>query len=215
MAHIRQYHFHEALKWASRVKDQELMHLDRNPFADLLLDNQDSIFGFDKGRFDKRTFIAGMAALSDKVDSHKATAKDLYRLATGYYNLTYYGRAWELVRYYRSGNEAADIPEDKTDFDNDYYGCYTAEAFFKKAMAASADPEFKARCLFMIAKCSQKQVPLVKWDAQDWDIRHHEFIDKFENNKYFPQLVAEYGNTAFYREAFNTCSYLQDFVKKK
>jgi tetratricopeptide (TPR) repeat protein len=215
VAHIREHRFHEALKWMREIKDPALLHLDRNPFADLLFDNQDSVFVFDKGRFDKRTFIVGMAALSDKVSSHRATAKDLYRLATGYYNLTYYGRAWELVRYYRSGNEAADIPEDKTDFDNDYYGCYTAETFFKKAMAASADPEFKARCLFMIAKCSQKQVPMVTWDAQDWDIRHHEFIDKFENNKYFPQLVSEYGNTVFYREAFNTCSYLRDFVKGK
>jgi hypothetical protein len=212
-AHIREYRFHEALKWMRRVKDQELLHLDRNPFADLLFDNQDSVFGFDKGRFNKRTFIAEMAALSDKVGSHIATAKDLYRLATGYYNLTYYGRAWELVRYYRSGNEAVDIPDDKTDFDKDYYGCYTAEAFFRKAMAASVDPEFKARCLFMMAKCSQKQVPMVAWYAPDWDVRNHEFIDKFENNKHFPQLVAEYGNTGLYREAFNTCSYLRDFKR--
>jgi len=35
------------------------------------------------------------------------------------------------------------------------------------------------------------------------------------NNKYFPQFVKEYGNTAFYKEAFNSCSYLRDFVKKK
>jgi hypothetical protein len=41
------------------------------------------------------------------------------------------------------------------------------------------------------------------------------FISKFKHNKYFPQLIEEYGNTAFYREAFNTCSYLRDFVKGK
>jgi len=29
------------------------------------------------------------------------------------------------------------------------------------------------------------------------------------------QFVKEYGNTAFYKEAFNSCGYLRDFVKKK
>jgi hypothetical protein len=215
VAHVREHHFHEALKWMREIKDPELLHLDRNPFADLLFDNQDSVFAFDKGHFDKRAFIAEMAALSDKVNSHTATAKDLYRLATGYYNITYHGRAWEIVKYNRTGDEREDVPKDKTDFDNDYYGCYTAEAFFKKAMAASADREFKARCLFMMAKCSQKQVPIMTWDAVNWDVRNHEFIGKFKNNKHFSQLVGEYGNTGFYREAFNTCSYLRDFVKGK
>lgn len=215
VAHIREHHFQEALKWMRRINDPQLFHLDRNPWADLLFDNQDSVFAFDKGRFDKRTFIARMAALSDKVKRHTATAKDLYRLGTGYYNITYYGRAWEMVKYHRTGNEDEDMPQDKTDFDNDYYGCYTAEAFFKKAMAASANREFRARCLFMMAKCSQKQVPVVNGDVPDWDVRYHEYIGQFKHNKHFPQLVGEYTSTAFYREAFNTCSYLRDFVSGK
>jgi hypothetical protein len=214
VAYIREHHFHEALKWMRGIEDPALLHLDRNPWADLLFDDQHSVFAFDKGRFDKRTFIAEMAALSDKVNGHTATAKDLYRLATGYYNITYYGRAWEIVNYYRTGDEGEDIPKDKTDFDRDYYGCYTAEAFFKKAMSASANREFKARCLFMMAKCSQKQVPITTWEW-GWDMADDKFIGQFKHNKHFPQLVGEYGNTGFYREAFNTCSYLRDFVKGK
>jgi hypothetical protein len=78
-------------------------------------------------------------------------------------------------------------------------------------MAASADREFKARCLFMLAKCSQKRVPFVSV----WGDKYDEFIGKFKHNRHFPQLIEEYGNTAFYREAFNTCSYLRDFAKGK
>ncbi len=211
VAHIREHHFHQGLKWMSGIKDPQLLKLDRNPFADLLFDNQDSIFAFDKGRFDKRAFIAEMAALSDKVSYHTATAKDFYRLATGYYNMTLYGRAWEVVEYHRSGEEGEDRPTDKTEFDNDYYECYTAEAFFKKAMAASPNREFKARCLFMMAKCAQKQVSFVS----EWSEAYNGFVTKFKHNSHFPQLVGEYGNTGFYREAFNTCSYLRDFVKGK
>lgn len=216
VAHIREHHFHEALKWLNTVKEPPLLYLDRNPFADLLFDNQDSVFVFDRAAFsktgfDKRTFVAEMAVLSDKVNDHTATAKDLYRLATGYYNMTYYGRAWETVKYYRTSDQGEDMPKDMTAFDRDYYGCYTAEAFYKKAMAVSTNREFKARCLFMMAKCSQKQVP---WLA-DWKDQYSGFIVKFKRNRYFPELVNEYGNSDFYREAFNTCSYLRDFVKKR
>jgi hypothetical protein len=213
VAHIREHHFHEGLAWMKKIKDREMLALKRNPFADLTIDDQDSTFPFDRGDFDKPKFIAEMAGLSDKVRENKATAKDLYRLATAYYNLTYHGRSWETVKYYRCGDQAQDMPKDLTDFDKDYYGCYTAEAFFKKAMAASNDREFKARCLFMMAKCSQKHVPYkYYWDGTAaW----HGFIMKFKQNVYFPQLVGEYGNTKFYKEVFNTCSYLQDFVYGK
>jgi hypothetical protein len=37
----------------------------------------------------------------------------------------------------------------------------------------------------------------------------------FKNNEYFPQFTKEYGNTPFYKEAFNSCSYLRDFVRKR
>jgi hypothetical protein len=211
VAHIREHHYHKGLRWMKRIKEPELLTLSRNPFADLLFDNQDSIFVFDKGQFDKRTFIAEMAALSDKLNNRTAKAKDLYRLATGYYNMTYFGRAWETVKYYRTGEQDEDMPKDKTDFDKDYYGCYTAERFFKEALKASADKEFKARCLFMMAKCSQKQVSY----RSDLDNSYDRFLRKFKGNKYFPELVAEYGNTGLYREAFNTCSYLRDFVRSK
>lgn len=227
VAYVREHHFHEALRWMKMIKDPALLELQVNPFADLLFDAQDSIFAFDKGEFDKRTFITTMAALSDKANSHTATAGDLYQLATGYYNMTYYGRAWETVRYDRTGEQAEDMPSDLTAFDRDYYGCYTAETFFKRAMekakemamektkatatAIPPDRNFQARCLFMMAKCAQKQVNYVA----DYSAGYYDFLSQFKRNKYFPQLVAGYANTPFYREAFNSCSYLRDFVKKR
>lgn len=37
----------------------------------------------------------------------------------------------------------------------------------------------------------------------------------FKSNKYFPQLQRDYGSTAFYKQAVNTCSYLKDFLHKQ
>ena len=51
------------------------------------------------------------------------------------------------------------------------------------------------------------------WDK--YDEANKVYFPLFKNNKYFPQLVKEYGSTAFYKEALSSCSYLRDFVKKK
>ena len=85
-------------------------------------------------------------------------AKYLYKMANGFYNMTYYGHAWKMVQYYRSGSDGYYIPNDATNFQKEYYGCFKAIAYFEKAMAASTDKNFKARCLFMMAKCSQKTI---------------------------------------------------------
>jgi hypothetical protein len=37
---------------------------------------------------------------------------------------------------------------------------------------------------------------------------------RFKNNQHFPSLVKDYRNTPFYKEAYNSCSFLRDFVKK-
>jgi hypothetical protein len=40
------------------------------------------------------------------------------------------------------------------------------------------------------------------------------FDKKFQENPLFTQFKNEFGSTAFYKRAYNTCSYLSDFVKK-
>lgn len=88
-------------------------------------------------------------------------------------------------------------------------------------MDASTDKNFKARCLFMMAKCTQKQVRRPQYSDfsgnNDWDAytaAEKAYWPKFKNNTLFPQLAKEYGNTPFYKEVFNTCSYLSDFVRR-
>ena len=219
-SHLRDYDFRGALAWLKKVKDPTVLELGRNPFADLLFDWQDSLFSTDKeGHFDKISFVERMALLMDKERGHRATAADLYTLATGYYNMTYYGRAWETVKFERSGSEGYGTPPGANPFEREYYGCFTAEEYFKKAMEESGDAEVRARCLFMMAKCAQKHlqdpsnvyVGPGAWSA-DADKAYQE---AFRHSKYFPQLVKEFGKTAFYREAFSSCSYLRDFVKRR
>jgi hypothetical protein len=135
--------------------------------------------------------------------------------------MTYYGHAWKLVQYYRSGSDGYYIPDEATGFQKEYYGCYKAHEHFEKAMQASTDKNFKARCLFMMAKCAQKNIrkpqysDFPNYDYEKYDAAEKKYFLLFKNNKYFPQLKKEYGNTPFYETAFDNCSYLRDFVAQK
>jgi hypothetical protein len=214
VSHIRDYNFTLAGQWLSHIKNKTLLNLSRNPFADILFDNQDSAFSFDYGNFDKISFLKEMARLTGREKQNKALAPDFYKLALGYYNMTYYGRAWELIKYERSGTDGYYIPKDALPFEREYYGCYTAEKYFEKAMNAYADKEAKARCLFMMAKCAQKRNAKRPDYYFGYGDTSKDFLS-FKYSKYFPQLAKDYGKTKFFEDAYNTCSYLKDFVKKK
>jgi len=65
----------------------------------------------------------------------------------------------------------------------------------------------------MKAKCSQKRIR----HQPDYNFGYEhspDFLD-FKYNKYFPQLLKDYKDTKFFKEAYNTCSYLKDFLNRK
>jgi len=225
MTHIRDYNFAEAVNWLQKIKDPQVLRLQRNPFAALMTDNQENAFDADNGKFDKLSFVKQMAVLGEKEKAGKASAADLYKYASGNYNMTYYGRAWEMVKYFRSGSDGYYVPKGATSFEREYYGVFRAEQIYQEAMKASTDANFRAKCLFMMAKCSQKHLQQPQYedyyqansnsDYKKYELDTDQYESQFMNNKYFPQLMKEYGNTAFYKEAWSSCSYLRDFLKKK
>jgi hypothetical protein len=217
-SYLREYDYTRAINWFKKSADKKAIY--KNPFADLLYDREEQLPDEKKLSTSKLAFAQEMLKLEQTAKQPALTAKNYYKLALGMYNITYYGHTWELVQYYRSGSDGYYIPKDATGFQKEYYGAFKAQAYFEKAMNASTNKNFKARCLFMMAKCAQKQVhqPQYSEYRTDWDkyeVDQKNYLTKFANNQYFPQFVKEYGNMVFYKEAFSSCSYLRDFVKKK
>ena len=214
-AYLRDNDYKQAITWFSRAPSA-LGLIEKDPFKELLFDQEERL-GDDKVTCTKLTFAREMLRLQDLVKTDKAHAADhLYKMALAYYNTTYYGYAWEVVEYNRSGSDGYYIPKDATAFVKNYYGCFLAHDQFKRAMDASTDKEFRAKCLFMMAKCSQKQIRQPQYGdfPGDWDkyeAASKTYYTEFRKNQYFPQLKKEFGQTRFYQEAYNTCSYLRDF----
>jgi hypothetical protein len=218
-SYLREYDYAKAIDWFKKSANKQ--GINKSPFADLLYDREEQLASEKKFSITKLAFAKEMLKLEQTAKQPTTAANSYYKLALGMYNISYYGHTWELVQYYRSGSDGYFIPENATGFQKEYYGVYKAHDYFEKAMKASTDKNFKARCLFMMAKCTQKlvhQPQYSEYSSGNWD-KYDEaqkaYWPKFINNKYFPQFVKEYGSTAFYKEAFNSCSYLRDFVKKK
>jgi len=220
-AYLRDRNYTKAIEWFKKPTAKKTTIIKTNPFIDLLYDREEALPSEKKFTTTKPAFAEEMLRLEKLAATDKINAaKHYYKIALGLYNTTYYGHAWQLVKYYRSSSDGYFIPKNATAFEKEYYGCFEAQSYFEKAMAASTDKNFKARCLFMMAKCSQKQIPQPQYDAYGSNYDQYEaatkkYYEVFMKNTYFPIFVKEYGNTAFYKEAFNSCSYLRDFVTKK
>jgi hypothetical protein len=217
-SYLREYNYARAIDWFKKSADKKAIN--KNPFVDLLYDREEQMPAEKSFKTTKLAFAQEMLKLEQTAKQPATAAKSYYKLALGMYNITYYGHTWELVQYYRSGSDGYYFPKDPTGFQKEYYGAFKAHDYFEKAMKASTDKDFKARCLFMMAKCNQKQVHqpqygeyAVNWDK--YDVDQKTYWQLFKNNTYFPQFVKDYGSTPFYKEAFSSCSFLRDFVKKK
>jgi hypothetical protein len=217
-SYLREYDYNNAIDWFKRSSEKS--SITKNPFADLLFDREEQLPAEKNFSITKLAFAQEMLRLEQQAKQPALAAKAYYKMALGMYNMSYYGHTWELVQYYRSGSDGYFIPQNATGFQKEYYGVFKAAEYFEKAMKASSDRNFRARCMFMMAKCSQKQLHRPQYDDYGnnyakMDADEEMYFSKFKNNKLFPQFIKEYSNTAFYKEAYNRCSYLRDFVKSK
>lgn len=211
-AFIRDQNYTDAIVWLE--KDEHANDsIFKNPFIELLYDQENHLPS-------NTVYTTKLQFAKQMLQLQKASKNDseaMYQYALGLYNTTYYGYAWELVEYARSGSDECYIPDDATSFLRNYYGAFDAYDYFKKAMLATKSKEMKAKCLFMMAKCAQKQIPRPRY--QDYPAYHNYsdaekvYMSDFYNNKHFPEFVSEYGKTKFFQQAFNSCSYLRDFIK--
>jgi hypothetical protein len=167
--------------------------------------------------YTKLTLAQKLLELQTKVVVANATEKSnlYYQLASALYNMSYYGNSWNAVAYYRS---SSDWNEGKYDapWQKEYFGVYKARENYQKAYDLATDKEFKAACLFMVAKCAQRQVPRPIYDYTNYeaaDKKEAEFFKKFKNNPLFGKFKSVFGNTKFYQYTYNRCSYLRDYVK--
>ncbi len=207
---IYQYKFREALAMFDACKgsgdgallaDPFIIHINDCHDCDYISPNGDSYTSY--------TLVQKLIELEDKaVKDSKNAARYYFQIANGLYNITYFGNAHHVF-----ASELIDLSVGYFYFDaaevTQYYpylDCRKAMEYYQKAMNASADKEFKAKCCFMAAKCEQNQYFISPEFSYDRSIR---------SGVFFRQLKTDYPKTKYYQEIIKECGYFRKFLGMK
>ncbi|HTB06449.1 MAG TPA: hypothetical protein VK806_05800 [Bacteroidia bacterium] len=163
-----------------------------------------------KTAYTKLSFIQQVINLEAKAQGNpKDVAEVYFLLANAYYNMNYFGN--NRVLYDTKATYMGDAGFDYREYSStlkpgqvpNYMSCAKAESYYVKAMNASTDPEFKAKCCFMAAKCEQNAFFCNKPPGYKGD---------FKSGKYFLMLKMGFSSTQYYKEIINECGYFKTYL---
>ena len=123
----------------------------------------------------------------------------------GFYNMTYYGHAWNWCSITAAAVMAIIFLIMPLHFRKNITAALRRILFWKKPWTAAPDKNFKARCLFAMAKCSQKLVHQpqysefnTNWDK--YDAAQAVILSCSKTTSIFHSWRKEYATTAFTRK---------------
>jgi hypothetical protein len=148
----------------------------------------------DTVRINKYTVTRQLIKYINKAENPKEKNKDYYYFLVGncYYNMTHYGNAWMMRRYYWTGSGNPTSIEDE----REYHQCLSAKTYYLLALKNAKTDKFKALCLRMIARCEANR--LKHLEADSWEDNHQPLA-----NKYYMELKEKYPN--YYDELTSNC----------
>ncbi|WP_118950734.1 hypothetical protein [Taibaiella helva] len=215
--YLRQLDFAQAADMMKQVPAGVMSHYRfPDPFTERWIDTQEPVDTTSVS--DKYRFARDMQQLKEQADKGSADAAQLYRYANGLYSMTYYGLGWKAAMYYRSGTDLLAYYADTTrkHLLPEYRNYYTAEKaayYYQQAFDRSSDKELKAKCLFMLSKCWQKNADITNRNI--WDpAANDEYYLYTLKSPFFSQLTQNYAQTNAFKSLHEECSYLRLYVRK-
>lgn len=208
---IYQYKFKDALAMFDGEKGSGNMDLIADPFIIHINDCHDCDFLAEKDEtYSKYTFVKRLLTLQEKAVSDPKKAGEYYfLLANGLYNMTYFGNARDVYETPINGNNGSgwvDFYYDKQKLNSAILDCSKAEEYYQKAMNASSDKEFKAKCCFMAAKCEQNTFFVTT---------SFDYKNSIHSGTYFRKLQSDFSKTNYYKDIIQECGYFRTFLGMK
>lgn len=208
---LRENQLEEAIRTFKKIQSPDgiLYPLSADPFVIHINDCHDCDFEAYPTDLNKLDLAEKMLALKSLAKSDALNRAQIYHeLGNAYYNISYWGNAWNALDYYRChGCETYNIGENASDYYyyNDEYDLTNAVFYYTLAVQETSGKQFAALNYFMLAKCEQNNF-----------YRSAEITDyKFKTDDqqiYFGILHELFSDTEFYREAINECKYFNYYV---
>jgi hypothetical protein len=179
-----------------------------NPFVERLNECVHCPVKSNERQLTKPQIVAEMLKLQYDIKANRTESPQYYyKMGLGLYNMSYFGYAWNVVDYFRSGSslksERLEISSDIIKhplFPNgnrENLDLSKALGYFEKAITLSTDKELSARAAFMAARCEQKMSHVTK---------------TANKRKYFALLKTKYKDTQYYDKVIESCKYFKYYV---
>ena len=161
--YIRHHQLEDALATLQQIPDSFYAQYPYDPFLggdafSLNIYHPHTAATEDKRSLTKKQVIAEMIKLQQLAtkDKRKAAAC-YYQLANAWYNMTWHGKNWLMVRQWWSCGDPGEYKQsiNKKQFYDDYFGCRQAKQLYLKAMEATTDKKLAALCYYMVQQCEK------------------------------------------------------------
>jgi hypothetical protein len=224
MYHLSRFQLEAALQAFGNIPP-ERREKKYNPFADRLNDCLFKCTTSDTfGLMDKYSFTQQMLDLHFKSNAAlEQGAAYHYKLALGYYNMTYFGNSWGLADGFRDWRTWTRINQGKAVFPakNNPMGnielldCAVARQHFEQARILwwNIDREMSARAAFWVAKCDQN---LFFVSTENRYKTGSPLVPDLppQYRSYFDLLRNHYAQTNFYQTARTECKYFRFYTNR-
>ena len=179
-----------------------------NPFVERLNECVHCPVKSNERQLTKPQIVAEMLKLQYDIKANRTESPQYYyKMGLGLYNMSYFGYAWNMLDYFRSGSSLkAERLENSSDImkhplypngNRENIDLSKALGYFEKAITLSTDKELSARASFMAARCEQKM----------------SHVTKTANKiKYFALLNTKYKDTQYYDKVIESCKYFKYYV---
>ena len=179
-----------------------------NPFVERLNECVHCPVKSNERQLTKPQIVAEMLKLQYDIKANRTESPQYYyKMGLGLYNMSYFGYAWNMLDYFRSGSSLkAERLENSSDImkhplfpngNRENIDLSKALGYFEKAITFSTDKELSARASFMAARCEQKMSHVTK---------------TANKRKYFALLNTKYKDTQYYDKVIESCKYFKYYV---
>jgi hypothetical protein len=179
-----------------------------NPFVERLNECVHCPVKSNERQLTKPQIVAEMLKLQYDIKANRTESPQYYyKMGLGLYNMSYFGYAWNMLDYFRSGSSLkAERLENSSDIlkhplfpngNRENIDLSKALGYFEKAITLSTDKELSARASFMAARCEQKMSHVTK---------------TANKRKYFALLKTKYKDTQYYDKVIESCKYFKYYV---
>jgi len=147
-----------------------------------------------------------------KKDKRKA-AWCYYRLGNAWYNMSWHGKSWLMVKRWRSMNEESIYTGNITAtlFNDDYYGCRRAKEYYSQAMEATKDKKLSALCYLMIEQCGHNYQDY-RWLAKNNRRKGDDHPGAWKRD--YKQAARKGIDVSFYQSLVQECELYQSFIQR-